>query len=224
MLNIVHQFDVFFGLLTPVQWDVWRGWITTLGGLIALIIAVSTYRRNVRLKNEEQARKVYAEIVEVGDGKAGEVIVREKVDVDVHSDSGRWVKQDNGDSVLLIEKPWRHYKHSITNGSEEIIGPVSFTQQYIYPDGRHRMLRKTFMVMKPDKVITIDAIVPGSPTDLPRALFLLTFRDSSGKWWTREATNPIMSAHKADIPTFGLRPRKSLRERLRGDEWEENRR
>lgn len=57
--------DWFFGLMTPAQWDALRNWLTTVGGLIALLIAANTYRRNVRIKREEQARLVYSKLKDV---------------------------------------------------------------------------------------------------------------------------------------------------------------
>jgi hypothetical protein len=218
MLDIGDLVNGALGHLTPAQWDVWRGWITTLGGLVALLIALSTYRRNVRTKNEEQARKVYGEIVQVGDGKAGERVVRDIPNIEVHRDSGIWTKNKLGDFVLDLAVPWRHYEHAITNGSEEIIGPVHFTQQFHYPDGSHRILRQTFMVLKPDKRITINSIVPGSPLELPRALFLVTFRDSSGSWWSREGTDPIRRARRVDTPLSEQRF-SGLARRFKQDEW-----
>ena len=64
--------DWLFGLLTPTQWDALRNWLATVGGLIALLIAANTYRRNVRIKREEQARLVYSKIGSFAEHLPGE--------------------------------------------------------------------------------------------------------------------------------------------------------
>lgn len=62
----------FIGLLSPLQWDAWRNWLATGGGLVALFVAVNTYRRNGTHKREEQARLVYTRISNIVFHKAGD--------------------------------------------------------------------------------------------------------------------------------------------------------
>jgi len=57
--------DWFLGLLAPAQWDTWRNWLATIEGLVAIGIATLTYRRNVKLKREEQSRLVYSKSTHV---------------------------------------------------------------------------------------------------------------------------------------------------------------
>lgn len=186
--------DETLGLLTPAPWDAWRNWLATIGGLLALFVTIRTYRRNVQLKNEEQARKVYAEIVEVGDGKQGAKIRQKDRRIEVDAAVGLWERITPELWEVKASVPWRHYKHAVTNGSDEIIGPVTFTEQHVYDDGTHKVVSSTLMVLKPGDRAEFQSIVPGSSIAAPRSLFLVTFRDSGGRWWDREGTEAVRAA------------------------------
>jgi hypothetical protein len=40
-----------FDFLTAAEWELSRNWLGTAGGVIALLIGASTYRRNVKIKS-----------------------------------------------------------------------------------------------------------------------------------------------------------------------------
>jgi len=196
------------GALTPAQWDAWRNTLATVGGLVALFIAIRTYRHNVQLKSEEQARKVYAELLEVGDGKVGAYISQPDTLIQVHPEVGKWEHTGAKEWSFTAAAPWRHYKYAVTNGSDEIIGSVRFMEQHRYKDGSHVVVSKTLMFLKPGARAEFESIVPGSPSNMPSSLFILTFRDSGGRWWSREGIQAIRPTREPTSPrSWQLRSR-----------------
>jgi hypothetical protein len=189
----------FLGALSPAQWDAWRNWLATIGGIIALLVAIRTYRRNVQLKNEEQARKVYAEVQAVANREPG-TVVQGDTSIQLHHEVGTWEKVTEEAWRFTTTKPWRSYRYEVTNGSDEIIGPLTFMEQHAYQDGQHRGFSKREMVLKPGASIQIQSIFPGSNEDLPASLFIITFRDSAGRWWSREGTEPVRAVREPGAP------------------------
>lgn len=190
----------FLGALTADQWDAWRNSLATIGGLIALFIAIRTYKHNVQLKSEEQARKVYAELLEVGDGKKGAYVWQPDRSITVHPEVGVWEQAEPKKWSFTAAIPWRHYKYAVTNGSDEIIGPLTFLEQHRYKNGGHLVVPKTLMFLKPGARAEFESIIPGSPTNMPASLFIITFRDSGGRWWSRRGTDGIRPTRTPDSP------------------------
>ena len=178
--------------LTSPEWDGLRNWLATIGGLIALSIAANTYRRNVRLKREEQARLVYSEASGFGAVKAmGDVVANSRGDSSTTWSCIRPV----GESMVATE-PILQVRLVISNGSKELIGPI-----------RVRMVDRdkgTFFHQgdKPFEAL-IDSIRPETDhianlafpigDHEPRAWTgsNIQFRDASGQWWGRHLREPI---------------------------------
>jgi hypothetical protein len=193
--------DWFFGLLTPAQWDAWRNWLATIGGLAALLIAANTYRRNVRIKREEQARLIYSKFTHLVKQKPGD-------EYDMFPNGAKVRSTTTGEETIqhtdgpefpqraraLTDVIWA--TAIIHNGSKELIGPARI-QMYDRRTG------------KPwdDFSITVPEIEPESDTAVcfawaeenhPGKLLLATtviFRDSTAQWWRRHGAEPVERVH-----------------------------
>ena len=203
-----------FDLLTPSQWiclgncmtsDKWeslRSWLATVGGLVALLIAANTYRRNVRIKREEQARLVYSKITHVA-----------------HHDPGatfpllpNGARNGNGSpGVQIVTNPDPDAEHKalgvalaplnqataiIHNGSKELIGPARVQMV----NGGSGKVWDEFSIsvaeVDPDSDYIVDftwinEFHPG----LPPLATTVIFRDASGQWWRRHRSEPIERVH-----------------------------
>jgi hypothetical protein len=190
--SFFHQIDVGLGLLTRDQWEAWRGWATTLGGLVALGIAVSTYRLNVRLKNEEQARQVYSEMSRVRTGRTNRSFDQSRYGASIHKDVGVW-QRDNSTRLFLIPlADWVSYRLEVNNTSSELIGPAYITSIYEYASEPSRVVIAFTDALKPESSFGRTAYVPlGDDGSLPTPQISIAFRDSGGRWWSRTGTEPI---------------------------------
>ncbi len=187
----------FFGILSPEQWEMWRNWLATLGGLIALAIALRTYWRNVRLKREEQARLVYAKVVHVIQYDKGD-----EIHFNAHgSTSG--IAAAKYDVVLGAGgKPTFVAKESIIqpvlavhNGSKELIGPLKIElvnrgKSTVYQNSALMALADPEVDTLVELTLTND-VAPGFPPLGARVIF----RDASGSWWRRHLAEPIEPVH-----------------------------
>lgn len=189
--------DWFFGLLTPDQWDALRNWLATIGGIIALLIAANTYRRNVRIRREEQARLVYSRVDEVTFHEAGaDFPMSDKAGVGSGSGvaisptstpgHGRWLAGSPAIQVIAV----------VHNGSKELIGPVKVQMV----NGGNGSIWDTFSIQlgavepESDKYFEftwLNDFHPGQPSLETTVLF----RDASGQWWRRHLAEPIERVH-----------------------------
>jgi hypothetical protein len=194
--------DWFFGLTAQEQWETARNWLATIGGLIALLIAANTYRRNVKNKREEQARLVYSKITFVADHKPGEqfatllngatmgsgslgvVHAREK-----NPETDRW-------DLSLAVAPVIQATVIIHNGSKELIQNARV--QIIHGVSRELLNAQSMTVAEvepetnfPIEFLWVNEFDPGHP---PLATSLL-FQDSSGQWWRRVRSDSIDRVH-----------------------------
>ena len=201
------------GLLTPAQWDAWRNWLATIGALVALSIGALTYRRNVKLKREEQARLVYAKVehlefrapgdqfptllhgARMGNGCSGMVNLHE-----LNPSTDRW-------DLALAVQPILQATVIIHNGSKELVGPARV--QLIH--GVTREVWDTFSIQiaeiepESDYVVEFTWINEHHPGFAPAATTII-FRDSSGQWWRRVRSEPIERIH--NDPENGALPPK----------------
>lgn len=195
--------DWLLGLLTPAQWDAWRGWLTTLGGLVALFVATSTYLRNGRIKREEQARLVYSkhthvDLYEVGQtfslkspaADSGQVI-EGAADVVMNPDSTsaeRWLG--------LALQPLIQVRVVIHNGSKELIGPARL--QVL--NAGNGLIWEDFSIkvdaVGPETDYVVDAVwINSFHPGMPSLATTVIFRDASGQWWRRHRSEPIERVH-----------------------------
>jgi hypothetical protein len=205
--------DWIFGLLQPAQWDALRNWLATAGGLIALLIAANTYRRNVRVKREEQARLVYSKFIHVEHRYPGDEFPILMNDARVGNGSpgyqhlssrnpatGKW-------DLALAIAPLIQTTVIIHNGSKELIGPARVHMV----NGGDLTVWDAFSIqvaeVEPEsdyvvEFIWVNETHPGQP---PLATTLL-FRDASGQWWRRLRSEPIERVH--NDPENGTLPPK----------------
>ena len=191
-----------FDILSPAEWDALRNWLGTIGGVVALLIASSTYRRNVRIKREEQARLVYSKATHqnfhtpgtffellpndarIGSGSPGYEIV---VQVDKNGQ-----QKAMGHALLPIIQ----VTAVIHNGSKELIGPA-----------RIQMVDKGFKRTWDEFSIKVGDVAPESDYVVnftwinehhpgqPALGTTVIFRDASAEWWRRHLTEPIEQVH-----------------------------
>lgn len=192
--------DWLLGLLTAAQWDAWRNWVATIGGLIALSIATLTYRRNVRLKREEQARLVYSKMTDVVFHAPGEKfpILPEGVGSGYTIDGAVFVPDDNtgGKMQMLAVAPVISMTIAVVNGSKELIGPVKVSA---VNSGLNVVLEDVTMVLasvdpESTKLVNFTWINPVHPGQ-PALSSTVIFRDATGYWWRRYMAEPIEKIH-----------------------------
>jgi hypothetical protein len=198
-----HQLDVIFGWRTPEQWEAIRGWLTTLGGLAAVIIALITYMRNVRTNKEEQARKVYASSRLVKRGREGHSFKRPQPTFATVEGAGEWARTGLDEFSITLTSDVQYFRLAVHNSSEELIGPVILKSRHRYADESIVWGYQRFGFLKPGSAEDQELVVPLDGDGLaPEKIGLfLIFRDSSGRWWTRSGTSPIK---KAKEPTRSL--------------------
>jgi len=200
---ITHWIDAALGLLTPEQWDAWLGWVTGIGGLIALSVAVLTYRRNVRLKREESARLVYANVIREATylagssfetkSKRGDLLFTTVTDIVARTEfpkGGRSRKR-----TVVVAKPLVRMTVVVRNGSKERIGPV-----YTHPFNRSTNRRIDFApevyYIDPDSDAVVDVLFPLPKEGQPEVGTTIVFRDSAGRWWKRHLAGPLKKGRR----------------------------
>jgi len=196
------MFDWFLGLLTPAQWDAWRGWLTTSGGLLALVIATSTYRRNGKIRREEQARLIYSKFTHVEHHEPGTLfsLLPNEARVGNGSPGMLIVANDEPDaaqkSLGLAIAPLIQTTVLIHNGSKELIGPAR-VQMVNGGNGRvwdDFSISTSSVEPETDYIVNftwVNEFHPGQPS----LATTLIFRDASGQWWRRHSAEPIEMVH-----------------------------
>ena len=194
--------ETALGLLSPDQWDAWRNWLATIGGLIALSVAVATYTRNVRMKREEAARLVYATVrhnLVYLPGKTFEVKL--KPDDLLHApnnpkvgfaEKGRKLEVQVNETVVRVTI-------IVHNASRERISPV-FAHAFSRSAGEIVSEAPAVENVDPESTVTIEVIFAIPPAGQPEVGVSLIFRDSSGRWWKRHLDGPLRRARRVRVP------------------------
>lgn len=180
--------DWFFALMTPDQWEILRNWLATIGGLVALLIAANTYRRNVKMKREEQARLVYSSLGQWTTHDEGSDL-RGFGGTDsttwaaiTHDETRRWLTREPAIHAVLI----------IHNKSKELIGPVRVRIIDRDENGYLTTFAATVDHVDPESDHLVDAVFPNPKHPTPPWMGTeVSFRDASGGWWKRTLTEPI---------------------------------
>ena len=182
----------FLGLLTPAQWDAWRNWLATGGALVALFIGVNTYRRNVKIKREEQARLVFSEASGFGTVKApGDPVVNYPGD---SSTTWAGIKPVLGGMVAI--EPILQVRLTVSNGSKELIGPIRIRMvdrdKGTFFGTGSRPFEAHIDSIRPETDHIANITFPIGDHE-PRAWngSDIQFRDASGQWWGRHLREPI---------------------------------
>lgn len=184
--------------LTSPAWDGLRNWMGTVGGVVALLIAALTYRRNIKLKREEQARLVYAEATRISRHEAG-------IRLDnIPSLQGGATQGAGGEGLGQIDEqgnrfgvlPTAQLQVTITvlNESKEIIGPVRIEIIDPMTGVLNRNPHLVFRSVRPGqsaigelRIRAVDAWSSAAPS--------IVFRDAGGEWWRRTAVEPVERIH-----------------------------
>ncbi len=194
--------DWFLGLLTPAQWDAWRNWLATIGGLIALLIATNTYRRNGKIKREEQARLVYSKFTHVEHHMPGTTfpLLPNGASIGNGSPGMQIVTNPDPDAeqkaLGFAVAPLIQTTVIIHNGSKELIGPAR-VQMVNGGTGRtwdEFSISVGAIDPESDYVVDftwINEVHPGQPSLATTVIF----RDASGQWWRRHRAEPIEQVH-----------------------------
>ena len=176
--------DWFLGLLTPAQWDAWRNWLATIGALVALLIATNTYRRNVRIKREEQARLVYS--------KPGGIKVLGPGETEEPLGSRGSVAMNHSNRTPNRVPYWA----TVHNGSKELVGPVRIEVKHIGADPLYGEIWATTPTIEPESDYTVGFVFDNHHVPyMPMFGTSVLFRDASGQWWRRHDSQPIERVH-----------------------------
>jgi hypothetical protein len=191
-----------FDLLTLDQWDSVRNWLATIGGLVALLIAANTYRGNVRIKREEQARLVYSKLTHIKHHDRGATFPLLPNDARQGTGSLGMRIQINPDpkaehkSLGLAIEPLMQVTAVIHNGSKELIGPARVQMVNV---GKGKVWDKfsiSVNAVDPESdCIVVFTWINESHPGQPALATTLIFRDASGQWWRRHRAEPIERVH-----------------------------
>ena len=186
-------------LLFPIStWEFLISCVTAIGGLIALIIAVSTYLRNSKSGRESQARLVYSSIVEIRHFNAGVSFVPLAINgTSTTTGAATIVPKKLGGMLWESVVPVCQAKILVHNKSQELIGPVK-VQMINVGNGK---VWETFSVLlgtvEPNSSYEVEFVweneaFPGQFGLLPTIIF----RDSNSAWWRRKGSEPIEKVHE----------------------------
>lgn len=196
---MIEFFDSFLGELTPAQWDSWRNWLATIGGLVALFIAANTYRRNVRIKREEQARLVYSRLTHVNFYGSGEYFAMLPNGAQLGTASGVQIAMPVDPSLKasnLALAPVINVTAIVHNGSKELIGPVKVQMVNGGTDKIWADFSIQVDAIEPESDFVVDFVWPNEfDPGQPALATTLLFRDASGQWWRRHRAEPIERVH-----------------------------
>ena len=186
--------DWVLGQLTPEQWESWRNWLATVGGLVALSIAALTYRRNVKLKREEQARLVYATLMEGHLFEAGEIAHLPANPYRILY-SGGWAMRNEDDRSLTIQfkVPHAWARIRVWNGSKELVAPCIVSLKALTDGMVWLSFSATIDALEPETERVVDLVYYDPPEGAwgPEVAPSVHFRDASGRWWQREHAEPV---------------------------------
>ncbi|MCX2950877.1 hypothetical protein [Lentzea sp. NEAU-D7] len=214
--------------MTAAAWELVRNWLGTIGTISALLIAAFTYRRNIKIKREEQARLVYSKITHVEYHEVGAL-------VDVLPNGARIGNRlfhvamvphpypDEGKRIAWqATAPLLQATAVIHNGSKELIGPARIQ---LVNRGRKNTWDDFSIdvgVIDPESEYVVNFIWinedhPGEPSLGTTVIF----RDASGEWWRRHLAEPIEHVHN-DPENSGPTPKErvSIREQQVGMGYE----
>jgi len=201
--------DWLLGLLTPAQWEAWRNWLATIGGLVALAIALRTYLANARARRFEQPRLVYAKVKRVqtlDPLDKFQVSLRGDDLLFADGDDANVVYHETPDKALEIQAlvPMLRVSMVLHNGSRERLGPA-----YVIPWSRSAEgplgTAPPIEDVDPDSDVVIEFIKRLPSLGEPTVGVAVTFRDASGKWWTRRLGGAVAPTRPIrDRPSFGM--------------------
>ena len=196
--SIAHSVDLLLALLTKAQWDAWRGWLTTAGGLIALFVGVRTYRRNVKLKREEQARLVYATLLAKVDYAVDDFLKLDRFErLQKHIEVATYEDYDVnslGPSIRTSEAAVQ-VTLVVNNHSKELVGRAN-VQVVDLISGKILPFRGILEAIPPEGERRIRVTIKAANViDSSRLGATVAFSDASGQWWRRHLTEPVRPIH-----------------------------
>lgn len=167
-------------------WQEWRATLTSIGALVALVVAGRTYALNSREKREKQARLIYSQLLSLRPLPEGsESIFPNEGGLFAAINQVGWRSGGplESDAILAIV--------DVHNRSDEVVGPLSVRLSFAgqeWPDSPGL----TVDTLHPESSVRVhllgrNAVGVGTPVLLPS----IAFRDSAGKWWKRKGTSPI---------------------------------
>ena len=160
-------------------------------------VAVDAFLEDARVRREAQAAKVYA----FNDGKAVTAAGKPALPMfgkykDTAIDPELFVERPDGMRVFAVNA--YHARVTVTNDSDELIGPI--TVQAFYKGG-FSVERVKWDLVLPRTQESFEIVVPllegidpefeAEAEEIMSVMPLLEFRDSAGRWWRRDGFNPI---------------------------------
>ena len=171
-----------------------RNWLATIGGLVGLFIAAATFRGNLRARQIEQARLVYARIDRIEYCEAGQSFrITPGIDANhpqVEAGVFQGMKMIDDEAHITVSERSLMVIITVHNGSKERVGPIRL--DYHNDAMRANMkLHNGINLIGPETEYPLAAIM-ANPLDRgqPSVSALIRFQDSSGRWWKRFRDEP----------------------------------
>lgn len=197
-----HFLPGIYALRTPEQWDAIRNWVVALGGVVALFVALRTYRMNSRTRREAQARFVYAKVTTYSVIAEGNDIDDEPYDSAIEPKTHLAKPDDDpytfggGDTKRKALTALGRAAIRVNNGSDELIGPVKVQVANTSTGKVWPNVAIIIPVIEPEGLATVVLLWSGPPVnDLADVTPVILFRDASGQWWKRFGAEPIKRVH-----------------------------
>lgn len=177
-----------------IEWSETREWLVAFAGLVAVVIALRTYRHSVNVREREQARLVYAKVASVTSHYEGEVVEVANDGVYFEAVPQRWWGEmhdghGNHQAVLQFDAHVVRVVVEVHNGSDELVGPgrvILYTSRPLLDNTSRVAVIEPGETKRLGFYMSVEA--PGSQ---PGVRPILSFRDASGRWWVREGSDPI---------------------------------
>jgi len=180
--------------------DALRNWVGTIGGVVALTIAARTYRRNVRVRSEEQARLVYSGLTHAVHHGVGAMLEMLPNDARVGGRGGGTTivtpTSPDEKAYELALVPVIQVTAVIHNRSKELIGPAKIQLVNSGLDRIYDTFSVNLNAVEPETDYIVDFVFPNDVhPGSPSLATTLLFRDASGQWWRRHRADPIERVH-----------------------------
>jgi hypothetical protein len=204
--------DWLLALMTPSQWDAWRNWLATIGGLVALLLATNTYRRNGKIKREEQARLVYSKVTHVEMRARGTTfpLLMNGAQIGTATEGRAHVMNPDPSAaekrVGFALEPLLQATVIVHNGSKELIGPARIQMVHNGIGKVWDSFSQSVSTIGPESDFVFDMTwINEADPGFPPLGTTVIFRDASGQWWRRHLSEPVERVHD-DPENYGLTP------------------
>jgi hypothetical protein len=194
-----HALILGRGVHTGVAWGTVPDWVAAIGSSVAFVIAAIALLIEVTTRRQSQARRVYCVRVAAGKYEAGAHIYG------IGAERGVITKQHLPEMVTVNDPYGLPYEANgpaalmfhlrIVNESGEIIGPALV--KAIGPGVSLPIHALAAYIVRPSESVATYPLCPWTLAPEPPLVDIeISFRDSSGRWWTRKENLPIRAVRR----------------------------